>query len=322
MVKFGIVGAGGIAKKFIHDMTYVENAKLVAIAARTPEKAAAYKKEYHPEYVFSTYEEMAKSDVINAVYIATPHNFHYEHALMFIKEGKHVLIEKPITVNTKQLDLLLAAAKKHKVLMMEAMWTSFLPATQWVKTMINQNLLGKLKKVVINFGFPLTINKKITHRLLNLELAGGGLLDMGVYPIHFYLSVSKSEVKSLNVKAQFTKTHVDGTGIIGIIDEDQTEYILKYSINKLIGNKAVLTFEHGEIIMKDFHSCQEVKLNGRSMPIPFEGEGFTHEIRSFTETILANKLNNPIVSLEDSKKSMLLLDRIRNEMNLVYPFEK
>lgn len=321
MLRFGIVGAGGIAKKFINDLSLIKNAKLSAIAARSPEKATAYKKTYHPDYVFSSYEDMANSDCIDAVYIATPHNFHYEQALLFIRAHKHVLIEKPITVNEKQLDHLIEEAKKHQVLMMEAMWTYFLPATQWLRVVLEHQLLGKLQKAVVSFGFPLTIGKKPDHRLLDPNLAGGGLLDMGVYPINYYLLLSKSSIKSLSVKAQFTKTSVDGFGIIGIIDEDQTEYILKYSINKLLGDKAVLKFEHGEIIMKDFHGCQEVKLNGHSIPLKYEGLGFTHQIRSFVDSVLNHQLENKIVSLKHSKQSMALLDRIRQEMPLTYPFE-
>lgn len=321
MIRFGIVGAGGIANKFISDLALVKDAKLSAIAARTPEKAAAYKKQYHPDFVFSSYEDMAKSDCIDAVYIATPHNFHYEQALLFIREKKHVFIEKPITVNQKQLDHLIEEAKKHQVLMMEAMWTYFLPATHWLRVILDHQLLGKLKKAVVSFGFPLTIGKKTDHRLLDPNLAGGGLLDMGVYPINYYLLLSKAPIKSLSVKAQLTKTSVDGNGIIGIIDEDQTEFILKYSINKLLGDKAILKFEYGEIVMKDFHGCQEVKLNGHSIPIKYEGLGFTHQIRSFVDSINNNQLENPIVSLEHSRKSMALLDMIRKEIPLVYPFE-
>jgi predicted dehydrogenase len=321
MVRFGIVGAGGIAKKFISDLKWVEHAELTAVSARTPEKASAYKKKYHAKYSFPTYEAMAKSDVIDAAYIATPHNFHFEQAILFMKNKKHVIIEKPIAVNALQYEEMMRVAKENNVVMMEAMWTYFLPATQWLTRVVKNNILGKLLKVHIVFGFPLTIGKSKEGRLLNPDLAGGGLLDLGVYPLNYYLLLKQGEIKSFNAKADFTKTGVDSAGVIGIIDDHKTEYILKYSLNKILGDKATLKFENGEVIMKNFHGCQEVILNGHSIPIPYEGEGFTHEIRSFVNTIENNESENDILPMSHSKESMLLLDKVRRQINLKYPFE-
>jgi predicted dehydrogenase len=321
MVRFGIVGAGGIAKKFINDIQLVENAELTAVSARTPEKASTYKKRYHAKFAFSSYEEMAKSDVIDAAYIATPHNFHFEQAILFMKNKKHVIIEKPIAVNTAQYEEMMKVAKENNVVMMEAMWTYFLPATLWLNRVVNNNILGKLLKAHIVFGFPLNIGKTKENRLLNPDLAGGGLLDLGVYPINYYLLLKHGEIKSFNAKADFTKTGVDSAGVIGIIDDDQTEFILKYSLNKILGDKATLKFENGEIIMKNFHGCQEVILNGHSISIPFEGEGFTHEIRSFVQSIENNESENSVLPMEHSRQSMLLLDKVREQIQLKYPFE-
>lgn len=321
MVKFGIVGAGGIAKKFISDLKWVENAELTAVSARTPEKASVYKKKYHAKYSFASYEEMAKSDVIDAAYIATPHNFHFEQAILFMKNKKHVIIEKPIAVNAKQYEEMVRVAKENSVVMMEAMWTYFLPATLWLNRVVEHNILGKLLKAHIAFGFPLTIGKSKEGRLLNPALAGGGLLDLGVYPLNYYLLLKQGDIKSFNAKADFTKTGVDSAGVIGIIDEQKTEYILKYSLNKILGDKATLKFEHGEIIMKNFHACQEVVLNGHSIQIPYDGEGFTHEIRAFVNTIENHEAENDILTMKHSMESMLLLDKIREQINLKYPFE-
>ncbi len=321
MVRFGIVGAGGIAKKFGKDIKHVDNASLVAVSARSKERASLYKRQYQTQYAFASYEEMAESDVIDAVYIATPHNFHYEQALLFLKHKKHVLVEKPISVNTKEFEEMAKTAKDNGVVLMEAMWTYFLPATKLLLKIVNNNILGKLKSATITFGFPLTIGKKSDHRLLNPMLAGGGLLDIGIYPVNYFLLLKKGNIQSLTANAEFTKSGVDSQGAIGIIDENQTRFVLKYSLTKILGDKAKLDFEYGEIIMRDCHTCQHVKLNGQWIPVPYEGEGFTHEIRSFVETIENHESENKVITLAHSRESMKLLDTIREQIDLKYPFE-
>ncbi len=321
MVRFGIVGAGGIAKKFGKGIKLVENASLVAVSARSKERAAVYKRQYHTEFAFGSYEEMAKSDAIDAVYIATPHNFHYEQAMLFLKHKKHVLVEKPISINTKEFDEMAKTAKENGVVLMEAMWTYFLPATKFLKTIIKHEILGKLKTATIVFGFPMTIGKNSEHRLLNPNLAGGGLLDLGIYPVDYYLLLKQGNTQSLTAKAEFSKSGVDLQGTIGLIDEAQTKFVLKYSLTKILGDRAKLDFEYGEIVMREFHGCQHIKLNGHWIPKPYEGEGFTHEIRAFVETIENNEPENQVMSLEQSRASMQLLDEIRTIIGFKYPFE-
>jgi predicted dehydrogenase len=148
MIRFGIVGANGIARKFGRDIKLVENAKLTAVSARNSEKANKYKKEYEVDFAYPSYFELANSKEIDAVYIATPHNFHYEQAIMFMKHKKHVLIEKSVSVNEKQLREMIKVAKENNVLMMEAMWTHFLPSTRYVKDYIMN--LGNLKEAYID----------------------------------------------------------------------------------------------------------------------------------------------------------------------------
>jgi len=203
MVRFGIVGAGGIANKFARDLLLVDNAKLTAVSARSVAKAEAYKLQYNVEFAFSSYEAMALSDKIDAVYIATPHNFHYEQAILFMRNHKHVLIEKPIAVNLSQYEEMVKVAKDNSVLMMEAMWTRFLPSTRFIKGIIDEGDFGNLVEADIEFGYSLIDNYPEERRLLNPNLAGGSVLDMGVYPLSFFLMINKAEIKEINAKADF-----------------------------------------------------------------------------------------------------------------------
>lgn len=321
MIRFGIVGAGGIAKKFARDIGHVTNATITAVAARNEEKAKQYKKQYKVKHAFSSYEEMAKSDAIDAVYIATPHSFHKEHAILFLEHKKHVLVEKPIAVNEAQFNEMVNSAKKNKVLLMEAMWTHFLPSTIFVKDMIKDHILGQLVKAEISFGYPLLIGYSKEKRLLNPDLAGGSLLDIGVYPVSFYNLIKQVPYTSIQANAIFTKTGVDSTCDIEIVDQNKAAIHITSSIKKGLKNDAYLQFENGTIRMKDFSRCKELFVNSNRYDIPYEGEGFVHEIRSFANSIEENKLENPIMTYEASRETLRLMDTIREKIGLKYPFE-
>ncbi len=321
MVRFGVVGAGGIANKFSRDINYVENALITAVSARTKEQAEKYKLRYNTKYTFSSYEAMAESDVIDAVYIATPHSFHYEHAILFMKNKKHVLIEKPIAVNHIQFREMVRVAKENNVLMMEAMWTHFLPSTIFIKNMIREEGLGKLLSAKIDFGYSLIDNYQIDKRLLNPNLAGGSILDIGVYPLSFYILIKQADTKELTAKAEFTHTGVDSFCEIEITDTNNAKIHVRSSIDRELPNNAELIYEKGVIKMIDFSRSKKVYINNTKYQIEFEGEGFVHEIRSFVNSIENNLFENPIMTHELSNSTIKLMDSIREIIGLKYPFE-
>ena len=322
MIRFGIVGCGGIAKKFARDIKLVENVELIAISARNKEKAQKYKALYRVPFAYSSYQALAKSNEINAVYIATPHSFHYEHALMFLKNGKHVLVEKPIAVNQNQLRNMIKVAKENNVLLMEAMWTYFLPSSIYIKQYIENNNLGNLKKANISFGYSLIDNYPKERRLLNPNLAGGGLLDMGVYPISFYNLINNVKIKNIDAKAELTSTGVDKTTYIKITDANNSITNIKSSIGEHFDNNASLIYDNVKIKIQDFSRSNKFYINDKEYNIPYEGEGFVHQIRSFVNTIKKNKIENSIANHTLSMKTLKIMDQVRNKIGLIYPFEK
>ncbi|MGI6392085.1 MAG: Gfo/Idh/MocA family protein [Candidatus Izemoplasmatales bacterium] len=321
MVRFGIVGAGGIAKRFCKDIKLVDNAVITAVASRTIDKAEAYKKALGLEHAFSSYSDMAKSDVIDAAYIATPHTFHYELALLFIKNKKHVLVEKPITVNLHQYEELIKAAKTNNVLIMEALWTRFLPAVKYVKSLVDSGKLGDLKKATIEFGHPLALFSSPKKRLMNPDLAGGSLLDLGVYNLSLYNYVKKVPVKTIVASAAFTKTGVDSECDVLITDENDAKIRLRSSMKRFLSNKARLEYSNSCIELKRFFGCQVVSIDGKKITIPYKGDGFVHEIIAFADDIENGLLEDPIMTHEASRESMSYLDQIRKLIKLKYPFE-
>ncbi len=321
MIRFGIVGAGGIAQKFARDIKFANGAVATAIASRNLERAFEFKDEHGIEHAFGSYEEMAKSDLIDAVYIATPHNFHMEQSILFMNHKKHVLCEKPIAVNISQFDKMIESAKDNNVLLMEAMWTRFLPTTLKVREAVQSKKLGKLKHAYLEFGFEVMGLGGDNGRLFNANLAGGSLLDMGVYPVAYTLNITDQPVKSIKAKAQFYKTGIDIECIIDVTFEDDSTARLVSSFLADRNSPGVLEFENGKIEVDNFWRSQKLQINEDNYDFPHLGEGFPYEINSFVESLEKGLLENEIMTHDQTRKSMTLLDRIRKVIELKYPFE-
>ncbi|MEC9484438.1 MAG: Gfo/Idh/MocA family oxidoreductase [Candidatus Izemoplasma sp.] len=322
MVRFGVVGAGDIAHVFAQDIKHVKDAKLVAIASRSLKRAKEFQAEYDIPLAFEGYEEMAKSDEIDAVYIATPHNFHREQSLLFMTHKKHVLCEKPITVNEQQLTDLMMVAKQQKVALMEAMWTRFLPSTKAIIAYVNNNNVGNLLEASLPFGYALIDDYDPKRRLLNPDLAGGSILDIGVYPVHYINNFVNINQFEWNAEAEMTETGVDATCIMTTNDDKNVPKItLKSSIKDELSQHGKLVFEHATINIPDFSRSSSYIINGETFETPFKGNGFVHEIESFIETINNKKIENDLLPFSKSLETTRFMDKIRQKINLRYPFE-
>lgn len=321
MIRFGIVGAGKIAHKFARDIRLVKNAELVGIASRDPFKALNFKEKYDLEVAYGSYLEMAKDPNIDAVYIATPHNFHLEQSMLFLKHQKHVLCEKPIAVNTKQFDTMVAVAKENQLLLMEAMWTKFLPSHVLIKELIEEKELGRLIHADLEMGYDLLQGYPKEGRLLNPILAGGSILDIGVYPISMMRSYTKEAITDVEAKAIMSDTGVDNSCVMDFTFADGSTAHLASYLDKPITGAGKLVFEHGTVMLEDFSRCERFTLNDEIYETPFLGEGFVHEITAFADTIMENQFENEVMPYESSRDALQIMDAVRKKIHLVYPFE-
>lgn len=321
MIRFGIVGAGGIAQKFAKDIKFVEGAVVTAVASRSLEKANKFKDEFGIENAFGSYKEMAKSNLIDAVYIATPHSFHKEQSILFMDHKKHVLCEKPIAVSNSEFELMVFSAKENNVLLMEAMWTKFLPVTRKIREVVDSNELGKFKHAYLEFGSDITGLGGDNGRWFNADLAGGSLLDMGVYPVAFSLNLTDKIVTEIAATAKFYKSGIDVECIADLTYEDGSTIRAVSSFSEDRSNPGVMEFEKGTIIADNFWRSQKVNIAGITHELPFKGDGFPYQIEGFIDTINKGLLENEIMTHDQTRKSMKLLDRIREVIGLKYPFE-
>jgi predicted dehydrogenase len=322
-ITWGIIGLGKIAHSFAKALEFVPDAHLLAVASREQNKADEFANQYQVKYRYDSYEALIQNPEIEAVYIATPHVLHYENTLMCLEAKKAVLCEKPFAMNLRQVQEMVALARKEKVFLMEALWTKFLPSFQKVKELIAQGEIGEIKSIQADFGFQAT-NLDPEGRLLNLKLGGGSLLDVGIYPL--FLAVSLLG-KPQNVKAQaiFGNTGADELCSM-ILSYDKGQ--LASLTSSIIVNQSLeanIFGDKGHIRMcQPFHKLNtkiELIRNWTDIqPISFEGigNGYNYEIAEVNRCLQAGLLESPIMTHQDSLVLMEVMDKVRYEAGIRY----
>ena len=322
-VRWAILGAGKIGHSFAQDFTVVKNAELVAVAASDKSRAETFAKEYNLPLAYS-YNELYDSNDVDAVYVATTHNFHYEQCIQCLKHGKNVLCEKPVTLNDKQFKELARLSQEKKVFLMEAMWTYFLPPVLKAKQWLQEGRIGNLKVVEAVFGFPM--EKNFTGRMYNIELAGGALLDLGVYPVAFSQYFTNKKPDSITASGVLTATGVDErTGMI--LQFGDTTASLFCSMVNIMANKAMLYGEKGYIEIPEFFKAASVSLydDHHNLLEKFEDErttkGYNYEIQHANDAILQGKTESEIMPHSKSDEIQEIMTEVRRQIGLVYPSE-
>lgn len=323
MIKWGIIGPGTIANAFAKEVSKTEKGKLVAVYGRNEEKSKKFAKEYNLEKSYANIDEFLNDKEIDAVYIATPHNYHMDFAIKCIKAKKHVLCEKPFSYNKKTSEEVLKLAKENNVFIMEALWTLFLPAINKAKTWVKENKIGKVKLITANFGFK--SEEDVNSRLYNANLAGGALLDVGIYPILFSNFIMNDIPKEIKATATMTRTGVDETDVIDLKYKDGALASVTCSIAAETDNTAVIYGEKGKIVIPTFWMAKEAYLYSYENEEKFEDKyneaGYKYEIIEANNCIVNNALESDIASHDVTLYLARIMDEIREQIGLVYPFE-
>jgi len=321
IINWGIIGLGNIANKFAEDLIAVKNSKLYAVASRSQEKATEFAQKYNAIKAYNSYEALAKDPSIDAVYIATPHIFHKENTLLCLEKGIAVLCEKPFAMDAEEVELMVAKAKEKNVLLMEALWTNFLPHYQYVLKAIEDKMFGNIIKLEADFGFNRTFDN--SSRLFNKSLGGGSLLDIGIYPIFAALS-TLGIPKNIKATATYFKNGVDSSCNIIFKYSSGTKAYLKSTLLEGTPTEATFYCENGTIkINTRFHCPTNITLidqNGKEKTIDFNYKtiGYNYEIEHFNNLIRNRKTESDIMTFDFSKQLIKTLDDVRNIINLKY----
>ena len=321
-IKWGIIGLGGIAHKFANDLITIEDAELYAVASRSQDKADAFAKQYGATKAYATYEDLANDPNVEAVYIATPHALHKDNALMCLEKGIAVLGEKPFAMNAGEVDIMIAKAKEKNVLLMEALWTYFLPHYQYVLKELENKTYGNIIKIESDFGFQRPFDTN--DRLFNKNVGGGSLLDIGIYPIFASLS-TLGIPNDIEAIATFFENGIDSSCHMVFNYSNNVKAILKSSILEVFPTEAIFYCEKGTIkINREFHCPSTVTIiaNGKEETKDFGYDknifGYKYEAMHFNKLLKEGKKESDIMTFDFSKKLIKLLDDVRNIINLKY----
>jgi predicted dehydrogenase len=322
-IRWAILGAGRIAHKFAQDIKVVDRAELVAVASRDKERAAAFAAEYQVPFTF-TYEELYASPEVDAVYIATTHNFHFEQSMECMKHGKAVLCEKPVTINDQQFRQLARTAIEQDVFLMEALWTFYMPALLQARQWIDEDKIGEVRLIQADFGFKMDYNP--SGRLYNKELAGGALLDLGIYPIAFSYFFMRRKPEKILASGRLGSTGVDETTAI-ILDYGNITASLFACMIAKTRNTGYIFGDKGFIELPDFYKASHALLysNEKHLLHSYSDNrttlGYNFEIQDATDAILSGKKQSDVATHQVSNDLQEIMSEIRRQVGLKYPGE-
>lgn len=322
-MKFAILAPGGIAHKMAMAVKELPEVELYAVGSRNLKRAEEFAKEWGFQKAYGSYEELVSDPEVELVYVASPHSHHYEHTKLCLSHDKHVLVEKAFTVNASQAKELVNMAEEKNLLLVEAMWTRFMPARKILDEIIDGQAIGKITSLTANLGYSL-LHKE---RLVKPELAGGALLDVGVYPIQFALMVAQSRVSKIVSDAVLSEEGVDLKNSITLTFENGIMAVLHSSMLSLTDREGVIYGENGFIKVKNINNCEGIAVYGKDgnlikeYPIPAQINGYEYEVLACVDALMRGKTECNEMTHADSVYGMELLDQIRKQWEMKYPFE-
>ncbi|MCL6266122.1 Gfo/Idh/MocA family protein [Flagellimonas myxillae] len=323
-IRWGIIGPGNIARKFTSDLLLVDDAEVTAVASRSKDKAETFAKEFGAKHVFDSYEALFASKTVDIVYIATPHNFHKELSIKAMEHGLGVLCEKPVGINRGEVIEMIEVAKQNQVFFMEGLWSRFNPSILKAIQLVDEGQIGELGYLHADFAFY-GLDREEDSRVLNLNLASGSLLDIGIYPIFLaYVLLGMPDV----IEA-FSSFHPNGTEI-------QTSMIFKYTkahavlysgISSNSKMEAEISGSKGSLYLHPrWHEASgytsEVDGTTEVVNLPIRGNGFVYEIEHVHDCLHNQLLESPLWSHQNSMDLVSLMDEIRQKAGITFPFER
>jgi len=330
---WGILGPGRIAYSFADGVRVVLGADVYAIGSRSQERAKSFAEYYSAPKAYDSYEALVNDPDVDAVYIATPHRFHFENAMLCLNAGKPVLCEKPLTVNAAQARTLFEAARAKNLFLMEGMWSRYFPLYQQVRQWVDAGEIGTIRLITSTFGSR--VPRNLEDRLLNHDLAGGALLDIGVYNVALsqWILGGKNPV-SFTAYSNLGETNVDELTSVSLAYDDGSVSQFTCTLQAPCGNDIFIYGTQGHIhvhppiwastratLVKLGPATQEGAVQELTVTLPFRSSGFEYEIEDAMHCIRLGQLESPSMTHADTLANLDLMDQIRARVGLKYSFE-
>ncbi len=325
-LRIAILGAGGIAHKMARTVSRMENASIYAIGARDINRAQTFAENYHIEKAYGSYDEMLADDNIDLVYIAIPHSSHYEWTMAALKAGRNVLCEKAFAANVEQAQEMINLAEEKGLLLAEAIWTRYMPARKMINDIIASGIIGEVRSVSANLGYPIDMNE----RIIRPELCGGALLDLSVYPLNFASMILGNDIKAIHTNVIMTDTGVDGQEDLFIEYKDGKIAQMFTTIYTLTNRLGLINGRKGYIEVQNINNPEQIRVytNRDNTPelvqcvnVPEQITGYEYQVEACQKAIMEKKTECPQMPHAETLEIMRQMDQIREQWGYKFPFE-
>jgi predicted dehydrogenase len=320
-MKVGILGAGNIAGKMAQTLVLM-GTEAAAVASRDLDKARSFADKFHVKTAFGSYNELYQSDV-DLVYVATPHSHHYAQMKDCLKNGKHVLCEKAFTINAAQAKEVLELGGRKGLLVAEAIWTRYMPMRKIMDEALASGVIGKPIALTANLDYV----SQTIERLVRPELAGGALLDLGVYTVNFALMCFGSAIKRIESSLIPFPTGVDAASNTTLVYDDDRMAMLHSSMTCRSDRRGMVFGEKGYIEFVNINNCEGVRVYDsndkliESYETPKQLTGFEYQVAACEKAVAQGLTECPEMPHSEILKVMEIMDRIRDAWNIKYPEE-
>lgn len=324
MFRVGIVGAGKIAGSMAKTLAGMTDVCFYAIASRSQEKADAFAAQFSAEKSYGSYEEMLQDDQVDLVYIATPHSHHYEHMKLCLQYGRPVLCEKAFTMNADQAKAILKEAEEKKIFVTEAIWTRYMPLRRKLDEILQSGMIGTPQILTANLGYLIMQNERIAKP----ELAGGALLDVGVYPLNFTSMAFGDDVEEIIGTAVMTPLGVDAQNSMTIRYKDGRMAVLNSSAVCLSDRKGMIFGSNGYLEVENINNPARItvystdRIPVASYQAPAQISGYEYQVEACMEALKKGELECPQMPHAETIRMMEWMDGLRRQWNMVYPQER
>ncbi len=321
-LRWGILGPGGIAEGFVGALHRHTRSRVVAVGSRSRDRAQAFAARYAVPTAHGTYRALVEDPAVQAVYVASPHSEHLEHALLAIDAGKHILVEKAFTQSAAEAQQILDAARRSEVFVMEAMWTRFLPHMLAIRDIVARGDIGEPVGLIADHGQNMGHHPH-THRLHNPELAGGALLDLGVYPISFAHDLFGAPDR-VSAVGSLTPTGVDGQVSVALGFGSDVQASLHTTLWATTATTAMVLGSEGRIEVAGafYRPTSFTVLTDDGARWSFDGaveDGMQFEQAEVARRVAAGELESPSMSWQGTLEVMRTMDEIRRNIPTIRP---
>ncbi|WP_302576776.1 Gfo/Idh/MocA family protein [Phocaeicola barnesiae] len=323
-LKVGILGVGHIAQKMATTLMGMKEAELYAVAARELSRAEQFADEFHAQKAYGNYEALADDPDIDLIYIATPHSHHFGPARMCLLKGKPVLCEKAFTANAREAEELIRIAQEKQVFLAEAIWTRYMPFSRTIRELTESGIIGKPMMLTASLGYPIAHKE----RIVRLELCGGALYDLGVYPINFALMTFGNDLEKITSTCMKNEAGVDMQNSITFTYRDGRMAVMQTTAFCASDRQGIISGDKGYLVIDNINNPQQAVVyntdhqeTGR-YTCPPQITGFEYQVLEAAEAIRQGAIEPASMPHAETLRVMRMLDSLRKEWGIRFPMDE